>query len=329
MMNADVCFASAEQFGGCVSSCRNAASVLNGGWIAIPRDGTIPGVVFEARLLVLSSWDPRYEAILAERRGPTALRWHSTILQSDLSGEAWKLARVVALLDQGVVSSLAVSDPAFEGVLRRAGVVVLPEVLTDNEYQGVVPVRLIGTNISLFGAAHGRKNILVQSAAFDRARRESGATGWTLHLNGQSLWGNSYAEWLQAARIPYVDHGWCDRSSYLSLVGGMDIGLCATLSESYCYVAADHVSLGVPVVASPAIACLGEVEARVVPDDVGAVARALLQTLEDRDEVVKRQRQSLHEQARLNAERARAALHEILTRAGLAPFDVARLVGNA
>jgi glycosyltransferase involved in cell wall biosynthesis len=179
-----------------------------------------------------------------------------------------------------------------------------------------VPAQLVGTNLSLFGAGHWRKNILVQTAAFDRARRDSEATDWTLHLNGQTLGGNSYAEWLKSARIPYVEHGWCDRSTYLSLVAGMDVGLCATLSESYCYVSADHVSLGVPVVASPAIACLGDVEARVAPDDIGAVARALLLTLADRDGMARRQRQGLNEQARLNAERARAALHEIMTRAG-------------
>lgn len=316
-MKPEVCFASAEQFGGCVSSCRNAASVLDASWIAIPSDEPIPAVVFESRLLILSSWDSRYETILAERRGPTVLRWHSTILQSDLSDEAGKLAHVVALLDQGVVSSLAVNDPAFDDVLRRVGVVVLPDVLTENEYQGVVPARLIGTNISLFGAAHWRKNILVQSAAYDCARKESGATDWTLHLNGQTLMGSSYAEWLKSARIPYVDHGWCDRSSYLSLVAGMDVGLCATLSESYCYVSADHVALGVPVVASPAIACLGDFQERVVPDDVGAVASALLKTLEDRDGIARRQRRGLNEQARLNAQRARSALHEIMTRAGL------------
>ena len=267
-MKTDVCFASPEQCGGCISSCRNAASVLDASWIAIPMDGPTPDEVFEAPLLVLSSWDSCYEPIFKERRGPTVLRWHSTILQSELSDEAGKLARVVALLDQGVVSSLAVSDPAFVGVLQRVGVVVLPELLADNEYLGVVPARLIGTNISLFGAGHWRKNILIQSAAFDRARRESGATDWALHLNGQTFWGNSYAEWLKSARIPYMDHGWCDRSNYLSLVAGMDVGLCATLCESYCYVSADHVALGVPVVASPAIACLGDVQARVVPDDV-------------------------------------------------------------
>lgn len=316
-MNPNICFASLEHFGGCVSSCRNAATLLNASWITIPRDGPIPGVVFEARLLVLSSWDSRYEAILAERRCPTVIRWHSTILQSDLSDEAWKLAHVVALLDQGAVSSLAVNDLAFVGVLQRIGVVFLPDVLADKEYQGVVSARLIGTNISLFGAAHWRKNILVQTAAFDRARRESGATDWTLHLNGQTLWENSYAKWMKAAKIPYVDHGWCDRASYLSLVAGMDVGLCATLSESYCYVSADHVSLGVPVVASSAIACLGDVEARVVPDDVDAVARALLQTLEDIARIARRQRQGLNEQAQLNAARARVALLEIMTRARL------------
>ena len=50
-------------------------------------------------------------------------------------------------------------------------------------------------------------------------------------------------------------------------------------------------------------------------DDVGAVARSLLLTLADRDGMARKQRQGLNEQARLNAERSRAALHEIMKRA--------------
>jgi glycosyltransferase involved in cell wall biosynthesis len=316
-----VCYAAAEEFEGCVSSCRNAAAVLGGTWAAISASERPADRVLYADLLVLSSWDRRYETILAERRGPTVPRWHSTILQTELAQETAKLARVLSLLDRGAVPALAVDDPALSRVLHRSGVVYLPNVLGDVDYIGVQPARLAGINVSLFSASHWRKNLLVQSAAFDCARREPPLADWTLHLNGQSRRGTAYSEWLASARIPYVDHGWRDRSGYLSLLAGMDVGLCATLSESYCYVAADHIALGVPVVASPAVACLDGSAERVQPDDVSGLSRALLRAVTERADVVRRQRRSLDEQARVNSVAARAALYELTVRAGTSPVS--------
>jgi glycosyltransferase involved in cell wall biosynthesis len=310
-----VCFATYEGFDGCVQSCRNAAAVLGGTWALIPPDGEPPAAALDAELLVLSSWHERYEPILAQRDRPVVPRWHSTVLQSELCHEPWKMARILDLLDQGAVPGVAVSDPELRSALGRDGVVFVPEVLAESDYQGVAPARLRGVHVSLFGAAHGRKNILVQSAAFDRARRAAGAPGWTLHLNGQAFEDRGYERWLEVARIPYVDHGWLDRAAYLSLVAAMDAGLCATLSESYCYVAADHVALGVPIVASPTIACLGDGPVRVRPDRVEDVADALSAALSSRSEIVAEQRRSLVAQARTNAGIARSALSAIEARA--------------
>jgi glycosyltransferase involved in cell wall biosynthesis len=310
-----VCFATYEGFDGCVHSCRNAAAVLGGHWALISPDGDTPAAALDADVLFLSSWHERYEPILAQRGRRVVPRWHSTLLQSELGHEQAKIARIVDLLDRGAVQAVAVSDPEFPEALGRDWVVFVPEVLADCDYQGVVPARLRGVHISLFGAADGRKNILVQSAAFERARRAAGAHGWTLHLNGQTLDDPRYAQWLEAARIPYVDHGWLERAEYLTLVAAMDAGLCATLSESYCYVAADHVALGVPIVASPAIACLGSPTLRARPDRVEDIADALVGALANRSEVAAAQRRSLFAQARTNAEIARGALSTIKSRA--------------
>jgi hypothetical protein len=165
-------------------------------------------------------------------------------------------------------------------------------------------------NVSLFGAAHWRKNLFVQSAAFALARER----GWTLHLNGQTA-NPAYADWLSTARIPYVEHGVLERPVYLSLVAAMDAGLCAALSESYCYVAADHVALGVPVVTSPAIACLdgGPLEA-AQPGDVEEVAARLADAIAS-PAALAGQQASLKDRAAQNAERARAALDTILAAA--------------
>lgn len=313
-----MCFASYEGFESCVQSCRNAATVLGGTWALIPGEGETPAAVFEAGLLILSSWSERYEPILARRDKPIVPRWHSTVLQTELAGEQGKLARIVDLLDQGAIPALAASDPELAGVLGRDGVVFLPDLLAEADYRSVVPARLRGVHVSLFGAPEGRKNILVQSTSFERARRAAGALGWTLHLNGQSFDDRRYEQWLQVARISYVDHGWLGRAEYLSLVAAMDAGLCATLSEGYCYVAADHVALGVPIVASPAIACLGEGIARARPDRVEEVADALADILSNRAERAAEQRRSLTARARANAGMARSALAAIAARSGVA-----------
>jgi hypothetical protein len=307
-----VCFASMERFHGCVTACRHAASVLGGSWATISRHDATPPEVLDADLVILSSWHERYESILDERTGPVVPRFHSMVLETELSQEGAKLARMVALLDAGSIPALAVSDPHYIGILGRPGVVNLPDVLDPGIYRGVIPSHLMGVNVSLFGEAHWRKNILAQAAGFDRARRDVGGIRWTLHLNGQTTADEDYALWLETTRIPFVDHGRLDRDPYLALVAAMDVGLCAALRESYCHVAADHVALGVPVVASAGVPCLGAWPHRVPVHDVDAIALALTTTLADRESIAAGQKQSLHDQARVNEAQARRGLAKIL-----------------
>jgi hypothetical protein len=245
-----VVFASWAGFAGCVGSCRHAAAVLGGRAVAFDA-GDPPEPLLEAELLVLSSWRPEYEELLARRRGPTVLRWHSSLLQTELSGELDTLADLVERVERGSLSALAASDPAVVEALAREGVVHLPDVLDAEPYAAVQPRLLDGTNVALFGEAHGRKSLLVQIAAFERVR--AGREGWTLHLNGQSLRRPPLARWLALTGVPHVDHGFLERDAYLALLAGMDAGLAASLSESYGYLAAEHLLLGVPVVTSSAV----------------------------------------------------------------------------
>ncbi len=313
-MNA-VCFAAYEGFEGCTQSCRNAAGVLGGTSAVVSPNGEIPKAALEADILILSSWHRTYEPLLA-RRGPhVLLRWHSTILQTEIGHEGSKLAHVIELLERGRVAGLWVNDPELWSLLGRRSVTFVPDVLSLAEYADVTPAPLRGVHISLFGAVHARKNVLAQSAAFERARRAAGAPPWTLHLNGHSLEDPVYERWLADARIPYVDHGWMTRDAYLSLVSAMDVGLCATLCESYCYVAADHVALGVPIVPSPAIACLGDDVIRRRPDRVEDIADGLATALASRAPLASAQRLSLARQAEINATMARAALSSLDERA--------------
>jgi glycosyltransferase involved in cell wall biosynthesis len=311
----DVCFASHEGFEGCVTSCRNAATVLGGEWAAFGQDER-PRAVLDADLLVLSSWHQIYEPILSTREAPTVPRWHSSLLQSELSQEAWKIGRLAELLDGGGVPALAVNDESFVAALGREAVVHLPDVLDLREYEDIRPRELAGVNVSLFGVGHSRKNVFVQSAAFMLAHEQAGRSSWTLHLNGQADLDPTYLTWLEVARVPYVDHGWLERRDYLELLASMDAGLHVSLSESYCYCVADYVGLGVPVVTSPTVSCADAgplVVAR--PHDAYEVADRLTRALQH-PEVVEQTRRSLEERAQSNVERARSGLAELLQRAG-------------
>lgn len=302
----NICFASWRGFAGCLTSCRHAARVL-GGVAAVVDDGDPPAEALEADLAFLSAWVPAYEPILARRTGRTFGRWHSPLLQTELSREGRRLSELVALLERGALDGLAVDDAEAAAVLARPGVVHLPNVFDGAEFAGVERASLEGVNVALAGEPYGRKNLLVQTAAFGRVREED----WTLHLFGQTRRRAGYARWLELAEIPYVDHGFAPRAEYFSLIAGMDAALCASLAESFGYAAAEAVELGVPTVVSPAVAalCAGPL---VVgdPGSVDEVATSLAGAVRA-PELAEAQRRALHERAAANAEIARTVLATI------------------
>ena len=277
---------------------------LDGPWLPVALR---PGA-----LLVLSSWIEEYEPLLELHDGPIAARWHSPLLQTELSREGWKLARILDLLADGRLVAVAVSDPGVATALDRPRLVFLPEVLDRGEFEHVEPLQLDGISVSLFGAAHGRKNLLVQAAAFAIASRTvTNGKPWTLHLAGQTGRAPGYRRWMELAGISYVDHGTLPRHEYLALAAAMDAALAATLSESFGYVAAESLALGVPTVLSGAVACAsgGALEVRD-PGDVEDIARALRSAVDD-PQLAAVARRRLRERVSTNAEQAMAALNEI------------------
>ncbi|MEZ5100661.1 MAG: hypothetical protein R3C15_12850 [Thermoleophilia bacterium] len=67
-----------------------------------------------------SSWHASYEPLLAASSAPVVPRWHSPLLQTELSREGWKLAYAVDLLDRGLVPAIAVNDVEVVRALGRA-----------------------------------------------------------------------------------------------------------------------------------------------------------------------------------------------------------------
>lgn len=298
-----VCFASWRGFPGCVTSCRHAAAVLGGVALEL-EDGAAPSAALEADLLVLSAWTEGYEPLVGRREGPVVARWHSPFLQTELSGEGWKLVHLLELLAAGRLAGLAFDDAAAAAAFSRPHVVHLPNVFEAHELAEVRPASIEGINIALSGEPYGRKNLLVQSAAFARTREDD----WTLHLFGQTLRRTGYARWLELVSVPYVEHGFLPRDEYLALAAGMNVALCASLAESFGYAAAEFVELGVPAVVSGAVACVDPGPLTVgEPSSVGDVADRLARAVAS-PALVDAQRASLHVRAAENAELARTAL---------------------
>jgi hypothetical protein len=97
----------------------------------------------------------------------------------------------------------------------------------------------------------------------------------------------------------------------------MDAGLSVALSESYCYVAADHIALRVPVVTSGAVRCAAAGQLRVEnPWSLDDVAERLRLALE-RPELARAAAASLFARATENVEQARSALAQLRSLAGV------------
>jgi hypothetical protein len=286
------CFASHDGFAGCVTSARHAAAVLGGTAVAL-REGERPP---PSDLLVLSGWRESYLALL-DAAPRVALRFHSPLLQAELSEEGPALERLLELRADGRVRALAFDDAE---AARALGGIHLPNVLAPA--RPVVPRALEGVNVSLLGEPRPRKNVVVQAAAFASVA----GPDWTLHLTGRS---GRYAGWLDQLGVRWVDHGRLPHDELLALIAGCDAGLAATLSESYGYLAAEHLQLGVPVVTGPAVKCADTGELCVGdPGSVEQVATALRRAI---GADVTTAQASLRERATANERLARRALAQL------------------
>jgi len=113
-------------------------------------------------------------------------------------------------------------------------------------------------NIGCFGSIRPMKNQLIQAFAALRYARWRNMP-LVFHMNGVRV-EQSGANNLKNIKALFAEtnqtlalHPWMGHKEFLALVSRMDICLCVSLSESFCIVAADAVSMGVPVVASRAI----------------------------------------------------------------------------
>lgn len=268
-------------------------------------------------LVIFGAWAPGYQVLLDALHPGTlaAVYWNSSTGQVDISNETATLGMV---LEHPRIRYKFFSHEAFAAALQSRGdCFALPDTLPMPAH--FVPHRANPMPIlSLFCSPneYRRKNILNTLLAVALQTQP-----YYLHLNGLSE-NPDYRRLLDEFKIPYRDWGWMTARQYRRNVAHVDIGLQVSFSESFDYVATDHVARGIPVLVSKMVPALDGLPARVAnrlvinnPDDPLELAvklSALLANPRTRRALGASARRQLLKTNEKNIRRAKTLLTEIL-----------------
>lgn len=144
-----------------------------------------------------------------------------------------------------------------KGTYRGDNLIYLPNYYKSEQRKKPI-VRTRSLNFSCFGAIRPLKNHLIQAiAAIEFANKIHKPLNF--HINADRYEGNGLPvfhnlkdlfQQLDPDRFNLVLHPWTSHSKFIDLCHSMDLGLQVSFSETFNIVAADHLSMGVPVVGS-------------------------------------------------------------------------------
>ena len=230
-------------------------------------------------LCILGAWRRDYPAYIRKHRRPDvtfALSWHSSWNQVEQGREWPYLAKTLDLLRAGHIARLFVSCKETAAVVGKmvAGVEWLPDTLDTALAERIVPVRRPGRHVDLFCSGTPRKNLFAQVAALADADA-------ILHVNAMNE--KAVAPVAKALGVKTAKHSLPRPADYLQAIAGMTVGLQVSLAESFNYVAAEHMLLGVPVLVSRHVPCRPADHQLTVDDEhsPAAIRAKLLPVLDD------------------------------------------------
>jgi hypothetical protein len=122
-------------------------------------------------------------------------------------------------------------------------------------------------NIGCFGAIRPLKNHIIQALAAIKFANKIGkklrfhVNSGRFEMKGESVFNNLQSMFMQLSEAGHelVIHEWMPRSEFLDVCRQMDIGMQSSFSETFNIVAADLVSMGVPIVGSSEIPWISKI----------------------------------------------------------------------
>jgi hypothetical protein len=139
-------------------------------------------------------------------------------------------------------------------IVPREKLVYLPNYFPAEGHGPRVKIEKHWLNVGCFGAIRPLKNQLIQALAAIQYADETGQT-LHFHINSTRVEGGTQVlknlrSLFYCSRHKLIEHVWHSHRAFQAVLERMDISLCVSLSETFCIVAADSVSLGVPLVCS-------------------------------------------------------------------------------
>lgn len=203
-------------------------------------------------VLIVGGYGEFFRTIISKvsKKSKVIVLWCSNVLQSELTGEMDQLNMTINMLRDGTIYGLAFIEMGSYAAMKRAfptlNFMYLPVVPVERAQQPKIILDPDKFHVDIFCTPDGRKNIYNQMLAYvDIAQ---------VHVNYGKP---SYAS--MAANFPnVVNHG---RLSLEALDQySASVNLCSQVSanESFDYVAADHMFLGTPVLASQYVPAICE-----------------------------------------------------------------------
>jgi len=197
---------------------------------------------------IFGAWSPAYAISLRRVKGEKIIHWASPLLQTEIAGvESEYLNTILNLLNKNVIQGLWVIDKNNYEVLNREGVFYTPTPFSTDRLKKYQMKEKDKEGVDLFTIFHPRKNVMVQLAGARLAQEEN---AFMLFTNGMP---SMYQQFANSIGLNFYDWGFLPEGDYLSWLASSRLLLQVTLSEAFCYVAAEALSLGVPVLMSPIV----------------------------------------------------------------------------
>ena len=211
-------------------------------------------------VLFIGGWDNTLKTLvhnIDRNKTKVILVWCSPLTQVDLGGELGRFLDVWNLSQSGMISNVCLGVESNYQALNptNKSISFTPFYFEENELD---PYRQIVEKSSEFDSSKihcdffcapcPRKNIFAQICSLSQFKENINP-----HFNYTDAGeGMRYIEAASSLLSNITNHGFLETQNYFSLIRQMDFGMQVTLSESFNYVAAEHMYMSIPVVLSKA-----------------------------------------------------------------------------
>lgn len=211
-------------------------------------------IQFNPSVIIMGGYGPSFEFIFNTFRGKVfVVLWCSNILQSEISDEMNRLNSVIEMLKGRRIRSIAFIEKNSLQIMKTyhpsLNFSYFPIFSTPKEHCEKIEFKPKDAfHVDIFCTPNGRKNIYNQVAALHEFCK--------IHVNyDQGIYTKSFEHMRNV-----INHGRFKQHELFSYIKSMNLGVQASLNESYNYVVGDHLLLGVPVLSSMFVPAIAEID---------------------------------------------------------------------